>query len=130
MNGPRSPSGIGCAPSCQVLANPPHSIKQWNRAAGRATRAAQPGTPPQGAPTTPSSSNILASMDGERALRHPSRTACFFRKEEAEMRQKLVAADLVECSWAKVEPFYNSPMEAWSVCRSCKPVERQGTHSL
>jgi type I restriction enzyme M protein len=51
-----------------------------------------------------------------------------FRKEEAEMRQKLVEADLVECV-VGLGPnlFYNSPMEACIiVCRSRKPPERQG----
>lgn len=44
------------------------------------------------------------------------------------MRQKLVAADLVECVLG-LGPnlFYNSPMEACVVvCRSRKPAERQG----
>lgn len=51
-----------------------------------------------------------------------------FRKEEAEMRQKLVEADLVECVLG-LGPnlFYNSPMEACvMVCRSRKPPERRG----
>jgi type I restriction enzyme M protein len=51
-----------------------------------------------------------------------------FRREEAEMRQKLVEADLVECVLG-LGPnlFYNSPMEACVVvCRSQKPPERRG----
>jgi type I restriction enzyme M protein len=51
-----------------------------------------------------------------------------FRKEEAEMRQRLIQADLVECVLG-LGPnlFYNSPMEACVViCRTRKPPERQG----
>jgi type I restriction enzyme M protein len=51
-----------------------------------------------------------------------------FRKEEAEMRQKLVEADLVECVLG-LGPnlFCNSPMEACIViCRMNKPAERRG----
>jgi type I restriction enzyme M protein len=51
-----------------------------------------------------------------------------FRKEEAEMRQKLVEADLVECVLG-LGPnlFYNSPMEACIViCQGRKIPERQG----
>jgi type I restriction enzyme M protein len=51
-----------------------------------------------------------------------------FRKEEADMRQRLVEADLVECVLG-LGPnlFYNSPMEACVVvCRTQKPPERRG----
>jgi type I restriction enzyme M protein len=51
-----------------------------------------------------------------------------FRKEGAEIREKLVQADLVECV-LDLGPnlFYNSPMEACVVvCRTQKPSERQG----
>jgi type I restriction enzyme M protein len=50
-----------------------------------------------------------------------------FRNEEAEMRKKLVEADLVECVLG-LGPnlFYNSPMEACIViCRTRKPNARQ-----
>jgi type I restriction enzyme M protein len=51
-----------------------------------------------------------------------------FRKEEAELRRRLLEADLVECVLG-LGPglFYNSPMEACVVfCRSRKPAERSG----
>jgi type I restriction enzyme M protein len=51
-----------------------------------------------------------------------------FRKEEADMRQKLVDADLVDCVLG-LGPnlFYNSPMEACIViCRMNKPADRRG----
>jgi type I restriction enzyme M protein len=51
-----------------------------------------------------------------------------FRREEAEMRRKLVEADLVECVLG-LGPnlFYNSPMEACVVvCRTAKSRARRG----
>ncbi len=55
-------------------------------------------------------------------------TIALFRKEEAEMRQKLIEADLVECVLG-LEPnlFYNSPLEACIViCRTQKLKKRRG----
>ena len=51
-----------------------------------------------------------------------------FRGEEAEMRQKLVQSDLVECVIGIGKNlFYNSPMEACIViCRANKPIEHRG----
>jgi len=51
-----------------------------------------------------------------------------FRKEEADMRQKLVEADLVDCVLGLgANLFYNSPMEACVViCRNNKPAKRRG----
>ncbi len=72
--------------------------------------------------------HILTSMDaqsGRCAILFPH--GVLFRKEEAEMRRKLVEADLVECVLG-LGPnlFYNSPMEACVViCRSQKTPERQ-----
>jgi type I restriction enzyme M protein len=51
-----------------------------------------------------------------------------FRKEEAELRKKLIEADLVDCVLG-LGPnlFYNSPMEACVVfCRSKKPAAKRG----
>lgn len=114
-----------------VLANPPYSIKQWNRAAWESDAWGRNflGTPPQGRADYAFFQHILASMDGERgrcAILFPH--GVLFRKEEAEMRRKLVEADRVECVLG-LGPnlFYNSPMEACVVvCRSRKPPERQG----
>jgi type I restriction enzyme M protein len=114
-----------------VLANPPYSIKQWNRAAwmndpwGRNFL----GTPPQGRADYAFFQHILRSMDqetGRCAILFPH--GVLFRKEEAEMRRKLVEFDLVECVLG-LGPnlFYNSPMEACVViCRSRKEPNRQG----
>lgn len=114
-----------------VLANPPYSIKQWNREAW----ASDPwgrnflGTPPQGRADYAFFQHILKSMDsqtGRCAILFPH--GVLFRKEEADMRRKLVEADLVECVLG-LGPnlFYNSPMEACIViCRSRKAPERLG----
>ena len=114
-----------------ILANPPYSIKQWNREGW----ASDPwgrnflGTPPQGRADYAFFQHILKSMDaqnGRCAILFPH--GVLFRKEEVEMRQKLVEADLVECVLG-LGPnlFYNSPMEACIViCHNNKPAERQG----
>ena len=114
-----------------VLANPPYSIKQWNRDAWQSDPWGRNflGTPPQGRADYAFFQHILKSMDprtGRCAILFPH--GVLFRKEEAEMRQRLVEADLVECVLG-LGPnlFYNSPMEACVViCRSRKPPERQG----
>jgi type I restriction enzyme M protein len=51
-----------------------------------------------------------------------------FRREEAELRQRLVEADLVECVLGLGPSlFYNSAMEACVVlCRSKKPAKKRG----
>ena len=114
-----------------VLANPPYSIKQWNREAW----ASDPwgrnflGIPPQGRADYAFFQHILKSMDpqtGRCAILFPH--GVLFRNEEADMRRKLIEADLVECVLG-LGPnlFYNSSMESCVViCRSCKAPERQG----
>lgn len=112
-----------------VLANPPYSIKKWNRSAweGDAWGRNFLGTPPQGRADYAFFQHILKSMDsktGRCAILFPH--GVLFRNEEAEMRQKLVESDLVECVLG-LGPglFYNSPMEACVVvCRSRKCRDR------
>lgn len=114
-----------------VLANPPYSIKQWNREAWTSDVWGRNflGTPPQGRADYAFFQHILKSMDkktGRCAILFPH--GVLFRKEEAEMRQKLVDADLVDCVLG-LGPnlFYNSPMEACVViCRNTKPMKRRG----
>lgn len=113
-----------------VLANPPYSIKQWNREAWQCDSWGRNflGTPPQGRADYAFFQHILRSMDprtGRCAILFPH--GVLFRKEEAEMRRKLIEADLVDCVLG-LGPnlFYNSPMEACViVCRSRKPPERR-----
>lgn len=114
-----------------VLANPPYSIKQWNREAF----AADPwgrnffGVPPQGRADYAFQQHILQSLKpktGRSAVLWPH--GVLFRQEETEMRRKLIEADLIECVLG-LGPnlFYNSPMEACVViCRTQKPKARRG----
>jgi type I restriction enzyme M protein len=114
-----------------VLANPPYSIKQWDRDAF----ASDPwgrnlyGTPPQGRADYAFWQHILCSLapkTGRCAILFPH--GVLFRQEELEMRRKLIEADLIECVLG-LGPnlFYNSPMEACVViCRTAKPKARKG----
>lgn len=114
-----------------VLANPPYSIKQWNREAWTTDPWGRNflGTPPQGRADYAFFQHILRSMDsrtGRCAVLFPH--GVLFRKEEAELRQKLVEVDLIDCVIG-LGPnlFYNSPMEACIlICQSRKPAKRQG----
>jgi type I restriction enzyme M protein len=114
-----------------VLANPPYSIKQWDRDAF----ASDPwgrnlyGTPPQGRADYAFWQHILCSLapkTGRCAILFPH--GVLFRQEESEMRQKLIEADMIECILG-LGPnlFYNSPMEACVViCRASKPKVHKG----
>ncbi len=114
-----------------VLANPPYSIKKWNRGAWEKDVWGRNffGTPPQGRADYAFFQHILKSMNpktGRCAVLFPH--GVLFRNEEAEMRRRLIVADLVECVLG-LGPglFYNSPMEACVViCRSQKPAVRAG----
>jgi type I restriction enzyme M protein len=114
-----------------VLANPPYSIKKWNREAWQSDPWGRNflGTPPQGRADYAFFQHILKSMDphtGRCAILFPH--GVLFRNEEAAMRRKLIELDLLECVLG-LGPnlFYNSPMEACVlVCRSAKPAERKG----
>lgn len=113
-----------------VLANPPYSIKQWNRAAWQNDPYGRNlyGVPPQGRADYAFFQHIIKSLDpqtGRCAILFPH--GVLFRDEEQQMRAKLVEADLIECVLG-LGPnlFYNSPMEACVViCRTHKPAERR-----
>ncbi len=114
-----------------VLANPPYSIKQWNREAWQTEAWGRNvlGTPPQGRADYAFLQHILKSMDprtGRCAVLFPH--GVLFRNEEAEMRQKLIEADLVEAVIGLgAGLFYNSPMEACVVvCRARRSPDRRG----
>lgn len=114
-----------------VLANPPYSIKQWNRAAWASDPYGRNilGVPPQGRADYAFFQHILASLNpktGRCAILFPH--GVLFRDEEKKMRTKLVDMDLIECVLG-LGPnlFYNSPMEACVVvCRTHKPPDRRG----
>ncbi len=113
-----------------VLANPPYSIKSWDRAAWQSDKWGRNlfGTPPQGRADYAFWQHILASMDsktGRCAILFPH--GVLFRNEEQEMRTKMIESDVIEAVLG-LGPnlFYNSPMEACVVfCRSVKPKERK-----
>lgn len=114
-----------------VLANPPYSIKNWDRTAFESDKYGRNflGTPPQGRADYAFFQHILKSLDpvtGRCAILFPH--GILFRNEEREMRENLVKTDLVECVIG-LGPnlFYNASMEACIViCRTRKPANRRG----
>lgn len=114
-----------------VLANPPYSIKQWDRGAFENDKYGRNflGTPPQGRADFAFFQHILKSLKpdtGRCAILFPH--GILFRGEEKEMRKKLVESDLVECVIGIGKNlFFNSPMDACIViCRTNKPIDRKG----
>jgi type I restriction enzyme M protein len=114
-----------------VLANPPYSIKQWDRDAFASDAWGRNlyGTPPQGRADYAFWQHILCSLKpktGRCAILFPH--GVLFRQEESEMRRKLIEADLIECVIGLgANLFYNSPMEACVViCRTAKAKARRG----
>lgn len=99
-----------------VLANPPYSIKAWNRE----TFANDPygrniwGVPPQGRADYAFFQHIAKSLHpetGRAAILFPH--GVLFRREEVALREALVKSDLIECVLGLgAGLFYNSPMEA------------------
>lgn len=114
-----------------VLANPPYSIKQWDRAAFESDKYGRNflGVPPQGRADYAFFQHILVSMKkttGRCAILFPH--GVLFRNEERDMRRRLVEQDLLECIIG-LGPnlFFNAPMEACIViARSHKDTERRG----
>jgi len=114
-----------------ILANPPYSIKQWDREkfAADPWRRNIYGTPPQGCADYAFWQHIIVSMKpktGRCAILFPH--GVLFRNAERDMRARLVEHDVVECVLG-LGPnlFYNSPMEACVViCRTAKPKALRG----
>jgi type I restriction enzyme M protein len=114
-----------------ILANPPYSIKSWDRKGfandpwGRNIW----GTPPQGCADYAFEQHIQKSLDadnGRSITLWPH--GILFRDAEAAMRRKMVEEDLVECVIG-LGPnlFYNSPMEACLlITKTRKAADRQG----
>lgn len=111
-----------------VLANPPYSIKEWNREKFMNDKWGRNflGTPPQGRADYAFIGHILKSLDinsGRCAILLPH--GVLFRKEEYEIRRRLIENDLIEAVIG-LGPnlFYNSPMEACIIiCRTQKDAE-------
>jgi type I restriction enzyme M protein len=114
-----------------TLANPPYSVKQWNRTAWETDPYGRSiyGVPPQGRADYAFFQHIIAGLNpksGRCAILFPH--GVLFRDEEAHMRNKLIEHDVLECIIG-LGPnlFYNSPMEACVVvCRMSKPKARRG----
>jgi type I restriction enzyme M protein len=114
-----------------VLANPPYSIKQWDRKAWATDKYGRNvyGVPPQGRADYAFFQHILASLvagSGRCAILFPH--GVLFREEERSMRSAIVGSDAIEAVIG-LGPnlFYNSPMEACVVvCRARKPEARRG----
>lgn len=109
-----------------VLANPPYSIKSWNREAFEHDKYGRNflGTPPQDCADYAFIQHILASLNednGRCAILLPH--GILFRNFEQSMREELVKTDLIECIIG-IGPnlFFNSPMEACIlICNKKKP---------
>jgi len=113
-----------------ILANPPYSIKQWNRDAWSSDKWGRNslGTPPQGRADYAFQQHILTSLTakGRCAVLWPH--GVLFRNEEQAMRAKMVEQDWVEAIIG-LGPnlFYNSPMESCIViCNRKKVAARKG----
>ena len=131
LSSPAFVEGDGLRTFDVVMANPPYSIKKWNREAWQKDPWGRNflGTPPQGRADYAFLQHIIKSL-------HPKTGRCailfphgvLFRNEESNLRRKLLEEDLLECILG-LGPnlFYNSPMEACIVvCRTSKPADRKG----
>lgn len=114
-----------------ILANPPYSIKSWDRGAFENDPYGRNlwGTPPQGCADYAFQQHIQKSLDNETGR------ACvlwpygvLFRDAEKDMRKKMVESDLVDCVIALGKNlFYNSTMESCLlITNNNKPSSRKG----
>jgi len=114
-----------------ILANPPYSIKSWDRKAFESDPYGRNlwGTPPQGCADYAFQQHIQKSLDlenGRSISLWPH--GVLFRDSEAEIRRTMVEQDLVECVIG-LGPnlFYNSSMvSCLLVTNNYKPKERKG----
>ena len=113
-----------------VFANPPYSIKKWNRD----KFAADPygrnlyGVPPQGCADYAFYTHIIKSLkpeSGRAAMLWPH--GVLFRDSELTIRKQIIESDIIEAV-VGLGPnlFYNSPMESCIIVLNCnKPLERK-----
>jgi len=113
-----------------IFANPPYSIKNWNRD----KFAADPygrnlyGVPPQGCADYAFYTHIIKSLrpdTGRAAMLWPH--GVLFRNSEQTIRKQVIESDIIEAVIG-LGPnlFYNSPMESCVVVLNCnKPAERK-----
>lgn len=110
-----------------ILANPPYSIKSWDRQSFENDPYGRNlwGTPPQGCADYAFQQHIQKSLDlgnGRSISLWPH--GILFRDAEMQMRRKMIEEDLVECVIG-LGPnlFYNSPMEACLLITKTKKDE-------
>jgi type I restriction enzyme M protein len=114
-----------------ILANPPYSIKAWDRKGFENDPYGRNlwGTPPQGCADYAFQQHIQKSLNdknGRSISLWPH--GVLFRDSEADMRKKMIEEDLVECVIG-LGPnlFYNSPMEACLlITKTNKAKNRKG----
>ena len=114
-----------------ILANPPYSIKAWDRTAFQNDPWGRNlwGTPPQGCADYAFQQHMEKSLDpknGRSISLWPH--GILFRDAEKSMRQQMIESDVVECVIG-LGPnlFYNSPMEACLlITNTNKPKKRRG----
>ena len=114
-----------------ILANPPYSIKSWDRQSFENDPYGRNlwGTPPQGCADYAFQQHIQKSLDlgnGRSISLWPH--GILFRDAEMQMRRKMIEEDLVECVIG-LGPnlFYNSPMEACLlITKTQKDESKQG----
>ncbi len=114
-----------------ILANPPYSIKSWDRKSFENDSYGRNiwGTPPQGCADYAFQQHIQKSLDpknGRSVTLWPH--GILFRDAEQDMRRKMIEQDQVECVIG-LGPnlFYNSPMEACLlVTNTNKSADKKG----
>lgn len=113
-----------------IFANPPYSIKKWDRTKFSADPYLRNefGVPPQGCADYAFFQHIIKSLNpktGRAAMLWPH--GVLFRDSEQEIRKKVIEADMIEAVIG-LGPnlFYNSPMESCVVIlRMNKPKDRK-----
>lgn len=113
-----------------IFANPPYSIKKWNRDKFSADPYGRNlyGVPPQGCADYAFYTHIIKSLNpktGRAAMLWPH--GVLFRDSEQSIRQQVIESDIIEAVIG-LGPnlFYNSPMESCVVVLNCnKPTEHK-----
>lgn len=114
-----------------IFANPPYSIKKWNRDKFETDPYGRNmyGVPPQGCADYAFYTHIIKSLNpqiGRAAMLWPH--GVLFRDSEQAIRKQVIESDIIEAIIG-LGPnlFYNSPMESCVIVLRCnKPKERQG----
>jgi type I restriction enzyme M protein len=112
-----------------ILANPPYSIKAWDRKAFENDPYGRNiwGTPPQGCADYAFQQHIQKSLNpknGRSVVLWPY--GVLFRDSEKEMRKKMIEEDLVECVIALGKNlFYNSIMESCLLVTNNKKTQNR-----